>query len=212
MPWSLRLTSAESLVRQFVVVTSKLCYQIQRGLPGGTDLDPIQVIVAGCLSGRISQGGEINGVKYWKHGFGAMLRDAKRPPEIPGTVDVDTAFGALDRPTSYIFDAHGVTEFARSLSFPEPSELQVEDACIRLVRAGVLHGTSIPSTDPSSRWSSGCWSFQPPIGDGVGHQERDSRANLQALRLALESLGPRRHKVVFEWDEVRIVNDPFQDD
>jgi len=204
--------STEFLVRQFVAVATRLCLQLQEGLPEGAPLDPIHVIVAGCLSGRIRQAGQINGVKYWKHGFGAMLRDAKRPPEIPGTVDIDIKFGELDRPTRYIFHAGCIREFARSLTLPEPPELEVERACIELVRAGVLHGTATPSLDPRSRWSNGHWSFDPHVGDPVGPQERDVASKRNALRLAVERLGPPRHRTAFEWHEVRIVDDPFEDD
>jgi hypothetical protein len=210
MPWSLRITSVQSLVRDFVSVATRLCLQLQEGLPDGAGLDPIQVIVKGCVSGRIRQGGEINGVKYWKHGFGAMLRDAKRPPRIPGTVDIDIKFGQLDQPTCYIFDAGCIRAFARSLNLPQPSELQVERACIGLVRAGVLDGTSTASMDRKSHWSDGSWSFKPRIDDALESQGPDFAA--KALRRAVESLGPPRHKTVFEWDEVRIVNDPFEDD
>ena len=210
MPWSLRPSSTESLVRQFVAVATRLCLQLQEGLPEGAALDPIYVIIAGCLSGRIRQGGQINGVKYWKHGFGAKLRDAKCPPDVPGTVDIDIRSDEFDWPTRYIFHAGCITEFARSLTLPEPSALQVERACIELVRAGVLHGTATPSPDP--RWSDGHWSFDPHVGDHVGPQERDVAAKRNALRLAVERLGPPRHRTSFEWHEVRIVNDPFEDD
>lgn len=212
MPWSLRLTSLESLVRDFVSVATRLCLQLQEGLPDGAGLDPIHVIVKGCLSGRIAQGAEINGVKYWKHGFGTMLRDAKRPPRIPGTVDIDTNFGQLDRPTSYIFDAECIRAFARSLNLPQPSELQVERACLRLVRAGVLDGTSTAAVAPSSQWSDGSWSFSPRIDDAPESHGRDFAAKRQAMRRAVASLGPPQHKTIFEWHEVRIVNDPFEGD
>jgi hypothetical protein len=209
MPWSLRRTSPESLVRDFVSVATRLCLQLQEGLPGGASLDPILVIVKGCVSGRIPQGGEINGVKYWKHGFGAMLRDAKRPPRIPGTVDIDIKFG-LDRPTSYIFDAGCIRAFARSLKLPQPSELQVERACIGLVHAGVLDGTSTASMDRRSHSSDGSWSFNPRIDDALESQGPDFAA--KALGRAVENLGPPRHRTIFESDEVRIVNDPFEAD
>ena len=210
MPWSLRLTSTESLVREFVAVATRLCSQLQEGLPEGAAFDPIHVIVAGCMCGRIPQQGEINGVEYWKHGFGSTLRDAKRPPEIPGTVDLDIKFGELDRPTAYIFDAGCIAGFAGSLYLPGPSELQVERACIRLVRAGVLHGTATPSLVPRRRhWH---WSFDPHAGNTVGHQGQDVAAKSEALLLAVERLGPKRHKTAFEWHEVRIVTDPFEDD
>ena len=244
MESSPRLTSPESLVRQFVSTATSLCFQLQGGLPEGAALDPIHVILSGCLSGRIRQGGEINRVRYERHGFGVFLRDARRPPEIPGTVDLDIKFGELDLAAAYIFHAGCITRFARSLNLPEPAELEVERACIELVHAGVLAGTSTPSIDPSSRWShehrlemervrielvhagllddtptpaidrwsDGHWSFDPHLGDLVGPQGRDLTAKRNALRLAVESLGPPRHKTAFEWDEVGIVNEPFEDD
>ena len=94
MESSPRLTSPESLVRQFVSIATSLWFQLKGGLPEGAALDPIHVILSGCLSGRIRQRGEINGVRYARHGFGAFPRDAKRPPGIPGTVDLDIKFGA----------------------------------------------------------------------------------------------------------------------
>ena len=209
MESSPRLTSPESLVRQFVSTATSLCFQLQGGLPEGAALDPIHVILSGCLSGRIRQGGEINGVRYLRHGFGVFLRDAKRPPEIPGTVDLDIKFGELDLAAAYIFHAGCITRFARSLNLREPAELEVERACIELVHAGLLDDTPTPAID---RWSDGHWSFDPHLGDLVGPQGRDLTAKRGALRLAVESLGPPRHKTAFEWDEVRIVNEPFEDD
>jgi len=205
MPWTLRRTSPESLVRQFVSVTRALCLQLRRGLREGPGLDPIQVIIAGCLSRRIGQGGEINGVKYWKHGFGAMLRDAKRPPDIAGTVNIDVHFGELDRPAAYIFNTGDIDIFARSLNRPEPSVSLIEGACFRLVRARVLRGPTTPSTDPVTRWSHNHWSFKPNVGD-MPEPQIDVGAKRETLRLAVEGLGPPRD-MAFKWEYA-----PFEDE
>ena len=85
----------------------------------------------------------------------------------------------------------------------------MERVRIELVNAGLLDDTSTPAID---RWSDGHWSFDPHLGDLVGPQGRDLTAKRKALRLAVESLGPPRHKTAFKWDEVRIVNEPFEDD
>ena len=156
------------------------------------------------MLGLIPQGGEINGVRYWKHGFGAMLRDAGQPLETAGTVNIDVNFGALDR-TVYIFNLGDISVFARSLNWSQPSRLQVEHACFRLVGDGVLQGPTTPSTDPRTRWN-GCWSFDPQLGEVVGNDQDDGPATLERLRRALEALGPQRDRKALERDYV-----PFDD-
>src|SRR2546423_9877257 len=85
MESSPRLTSPESLVRQFVSIATSLCFQLQGGLPEGAALDPIHVILSGCLSVRIRQGAEINGDRYFRHCFRVLLQDEQRPPDTPVT-------------------------------------------------------------------------------------------------------------------------------
>lgn len=211
-------TSQETLVREFLSVTLRLGSQIQAGLAEPIDLDPIRAVVFASMYGLIDQGGEINGVKFWRHGLGAMLKDGRTPLQIPGKVDVDVDVELRRDPdgltsTHYKIRPDCVQYFARSLDRPVPSEMEIERACIRLVDKGVLLGTFTPTGQPDARRSRGKWWIRSPLIGPKRNEPGDAAPNLiselgrffTALNIQVK---PRRLKPI-SWDDVGFVEEPF---
>src|ERR1700694_459451 len=209
-------TSVETLVREFLSVTLRLGSQIQAGLAEPIDLDPILAVVLGSMHGLIDQSGEPNGVKFWRHGLGAMLKDGRTPLQIPGKVDVDVELvrdpeGLTS--THYEIRPHCVQYFAQSLARRVPSAMEIERACIRLVDKGVLLGTFTPTGQPDARWSTGKWWIRSPLfgpkrnvpGDAAPNHISELHRFFTALNVEVK---PRRLKPL-SWDDVRFVEEPF---
>jgi hypothetical protein len=209
-------TSLETLVREFLSATLRLSSQIQAGLAEPVDLDPIRAVVLASMYGLIDQGGEVNGVKFWRHGLGAMLKDGRTPMQIPGKVDVDIKLGRDPEgsmSTFYEIRPHCVQYFARSLDRRVPSEMEFERACISLVDKGVLLGSRTPTGQPDGRWTSGRWWIRSPLIDRRRNELGDAAPNLiSELRRFFMALNiqvkPRRLKPI-SWDDVGFVEEPF---
>jgi hypothetical protein len=224
-------SSAEDLVRRFVAATLDLCQQIQDGLPGRTGLDPLQVIVTGNLFRLIEQRSELNGVGYFKHGIGAMLWDARRPPRVAGVVDIDLG-RETDGSTCYEFYPSWINRFAERTGNTVLPENAIEQACADLVQEGVLRGCTDPFDPPPRSVIPGRWCIPrlryrskedeerawvadlgfelywgPPGPIPVGYRERllEARRYLELSLLPYPKPARRQHSL--DWSEVTILED-----
>jgi len=219
--------SVDGLVKRFISTTLDLCSQIQAGLPQGTGLDPVQVIVAGSLFRLIEQIGTINGVGYFKHGIGATLWDARKPRLIAGRVDVDLGRDPAGL-TGYEIDPYRINDFAASVHLPQRPKEKIGKACDKLVREGVLSAFTDPFQPAPRSVIAGRYCIprlrqdnqQAWVADlgfelywgPPGPAPKDYRERLTEARRYLElSLvlypKPARRQQVFEWSEVAILED-----
>ncbi len=220
-------SSVDGFVSLFVSAALGLCSQIQTGLPAGTGLDPLQVIVAGNLFRLIEQKGELNRVGYFKHGIGATLWDARKPRLIAGIVDIDLGRDP-DGLTCYKIDPLRINYFATSTGLAERTNEEIEEACEKLVHAGVLSACTDPFTPPPRSVIPGRWCIPRLRQDSqcawvadlgfelywgpIGPVPNDYREHLMEARRYLElSLllypKPVQRQQTFEWSEVTILED-----